>query len=138
MSDFADAFKKARLNSGKTFRQIVHKVGLSIGFWSDLENRKRTPPEISVVEELEKFLGVTDGHLAKLARKARAKNPSSIGHLMKLKPEMQEVLYRMEALPENEFNAILEELRKNSSDDDPFFLNSDSLKFFDREAHPFL
>jgi transcriptional regulator with XRE-family HTH domain len=141
MNKFATAFRKARLNSDKTFRQISEKIGLSIGYLSDIENSKRNPPELSIVEKIEEFFDVTDNHLTNLARKERVANPISIGNLMKSQPKLQEVMYRIDALPDDEQNEkldeILEELRKKFvGENDPwFYRNLQSIKFMNEEEY---
>lgn len=141
MNKFAIAFKKARLESEKTFRQIKEHIGLSIGYLSDIENGKRNPPEISIVIEIEKFFGVDDNHLVNLAKKERLSNPIAIGNLMKSQPKLQEVLFRLDSLPNEEqevkIDEILEELRKRAdSENDPwFYRNLESIKFLNEERY---
>ncbi len=137
MNKFAIAFRKARLNSDKTFRQIKEYIGLSIGYLSDIENGKRNPPEISIVEQIENFFGITDNHLVKLAKKERVTNPNTIGHLIKSKPKLQEALFRIDALSDEKLDSILEELRKEvEGEEDPWlYLNLESIKFFDKERY---
>lgn len=141
MNKFALAFKKARLGSDKTFRQIKDYVGLSIGYLSDMENGKRNPPETSFVIKFEEFFGITDGHLVKLARRERINNSVAIGNLVRTEPKLQEVLFRIDSLPEEKreenINKILEELRKlfEGNEDPWLYLNSESLRFFDRGNH---
>lgn len=140
MNRFAIALKKARQSSEKTLRQIKDQLGISIGYLSDIENGLRNPPEISTVEKLQDFLGVTDNHLVKLAKKERVTNVIAIGNLMKTEPKLQEVLFRIDALPEDErsekIDSLLAELRKYFGDDDPWlYLNRESLKFFDKGSY---
>ncbi len=145
MNKFAIAFRKARLNSDKTFRQIKEHIGLSIGYLSDIENGKRNPPDISVVKQVEDFFGITDNHLVILAKKERITNPTAIGHLINSRPEytpkIQEVLFRIDALSDEKINEkldyILEELRKQvEGEDDPWlYRNLESLKFLNEERY---
>ena len=51
MEKFAILFKKERLASGKKFREIANFIGKSIGYLSDIENGRRNPPDLSVIEE---------------------------------------------------------------------------------------
>lgn len=139
MSEFGDAFREARLKSNRTFRQIRDNIGMSIGFWSDMENGKRNPPDISIVKEVEIFFNITDGRLVKLAKRAKVKIPVAIGQLIEGRPELGEVLFRLDALPPEKLEEILQDLRKNSldGDDEPFFLDWNSIRLFDKEVIPF-
>ncbi len=142
MNRFAIAFRKARLNSDKTFRQIKEQIGFSIGYLSDIENGKRNPPDISIVEKFEHIFDITDNHLVKLARKERIKNPTSIvNNLMKSQPQkIQEVLFRIDALPDEkqdeELNKILDGLRIQVEGDDPWFYRDwKSKKYLNEEMY---
>lgn len=139
MSEFSEAFRRARLTSGLTFRQIREKVGMSIGFWSDMENGKRNPPDLQKVAEVEKALGVQDGHLVRLAKRVQAAIPSSLGRLIEGRPELGEVLFRADALTPEELETLLSNLRQKSPDGDfdPFFLDWDSIAAFDKIGRPF-
>ncbi len=135
MGKFAEAFRKARLEREITFRQIRDAIGLSIGFLSDMENGKKNPPEIPVIQKFEEMFGITDRHLVRFAKEERVTIPSTIGQMIKSRPELQEVLLRAEALDEDAFTDFLNSLRQKSSDDrdEKLFLDFFNLKFFDEE-----
>lgn len=138
MGKFADAFKKARLASGKKFREIKNFTGLSIGYLSDIENSRRNPPELSIVEKIEELFGITDNHLVRLAKKERMSisNGNGIGYLIQARPELQELLLRADALPEEDLEEIINRVRiltENSDDSDGMrlFLDKDNANFYD-------
>lgn len=139
MSEFADAFRIARIKSNRTFRQLKDEVGMSIGFWSEMENGKKIPPDISIIKKVEKIFGITDDKLVKLAIRARIKSPSAIGQLIEGRPDLGEALFRLDKLPPDKLEEILQTLRETSEDGDhePFFLDWDSIRFFDEEVIPF-
>lgn len=135
MGKYAEAFRKERLKNEITLRQINAILGLSIGFLSDMENGKKNPPEISIVRKFEEIFGITDGYLVRLAKEERVTIPSTIGQMIRFRPELQEVLLRAEALGEDDFNDFLNSLRQKSADDQGEKLFSDwfNLIFFDDE-----
>ena len=98
MNKFAKAFRMARLNSGRTFREIAAEVGKWIGYLSDIDSGRKHPPERSVVLRIERILGITDGHLARLADEARMSIPNNLKGLVNEKPELGEFLMMSQAL----------------------------------------
>ncbi|HCA59036.1 MAG TPA: hypothetical protein DEP46_13770 [Blastocatellia bacterium] len=112
MNRFAKAFRTARLNSGRTFREIANYVGKSIGYLSDIDSGRKNPPEREVVLKIEEFLGVRDGHLARIADEVRMTVPNNLKGLVTDSPQLGQFLFMGQALlredPEH-FSAQLEE-----------------------------
>ena len=141
MGKFAEAFKKARLGSGKKFRELKDLTEMSIGYLSDIESGRRNPPELSIVEQIEKFFGITDQHLVKLAKKERIESSDDVGYLIQGKPKLQELLLRADGLPDEQLADLLEKVRvlTESSEDNPdhrLFLNQYNAGFFDWRTYP--
>ena len=141
MGKFAEAFKKARLSSGKKFRELKELTQMSIGYLSDIENGRRNPPEIAVVERIENFFGITDRHLVKLAKKERVESSEDVGYLIQGRPQLQELLLRADGLPDEQLTELLERVRvlTESSEDNPdhrLFLNQQNAGFFDWRTYP--
>lgn len=141
MNKFAIAFRKARLNSDKTFREIANYIGKSIGYLSDIENDRKNPPERQVVEKIEEFLGIKDGYLSKLAEEVRSTLPTNLNNLVRAKPQLGELLLRGDEMMPDELDELLKELlekaRKKSisnesSDDSLLYLNSYTIRDFGR------
>ncbi|MGD9564006.1 MAG: helix-turn-helix domain-containing protein [Pyrinomonadaceae bacterium] len=88
MNEFGMAFRRARLNSDMTFRDIANIVSKSIGYLSELESGKKNPPDRELVGKLELALGITDGHLKELAEEARFNLPSNINNLVRAEPRL--------------------------------------------------
>jgi len=115
---FAVAFRKARLHSDLTFREIANSIGKSIGYLSEIEAGKKNPPERAIVENIERCLGIYDGHLVKLADEVRYNLPKSLNNLVTTKPELVEflqlgeILLREDSSNAGQFNKILEILRE--------------------------
>lgn len=118
MSKFSMAFKKARINSGRTFRDMAKEVGKSIGYLSDIDSGRKHPPERLLVLKLERFLGVTDGHLVRLADEHRINVPNNLKHIVSEKPQLGEFLLMSQTLLReddsfsSQLDTFLEEMRK--------------------------
>lgn len=142
MNRFAVAFRKARLTSDKTFREIAEHIGKSIGYLSDIENGRKNPPDKEIVKKIEEFLGVKDGSLSAIAEELRSTLPSNLNNLVRARPQLGQLLLRGDELPDDELEKLLQELsdrmRKSSStnessnDTPKLFLNNDNLKYFGR------
>lgn len=144
MNKFFNAFKAARLKSGKKFREIAKFTGLSIGYLSDIDNGRRNPPEIPIVKKIEEFFGITDNTLVNLAKEARASLPTNLGSLIKSKPILEELLLRGDELSIEDLKDIVSQMRQktgriNNLDDERLFLNQLNLKYsgFERSGRNF-
>jgi transcriptional regulator with XRE-family HTH domain len=155
MNEFGMAFRRARLNSDMTFRDIANKVGKSIGYLSEIENGKKNPPDQQLTQELEAALGITDGHLQAIAQDARFHLPSNINNLVRTQPRLGillkscEVFLRDDRTHEEdkrfteEFNKFITSLSKirqaveeerNKAPDTPLFSNSETFLYSGMEA----
>jgi transcriptional regulator with XRE-family HTH domain len=65
--DFADALKKLRKSKGYSIRQLALYSGVSAGFLSQVENKKRGIPSPDVLKKLYKPLGITYEEIMRLA-----------------------------------------------------------------------
>ncbi len=92
MNEFGKAFRRARLMSDLTFREIANEVGKSIGYLSEIESGKKNPPEKLLVGRIEQVLGVNDGHLQAIAEEMRFNLPSNINHLVRSEPKLGQLL----------------------------------------------
>ena len=99
MESFGKALKNARKVRKATLREVGQAVDRSIGYISDIEHDRKRPPELNVVERMERFLNVEDGHLVELARKIRNSVASNIRLPRNTNPTLANVLYRAEQLP---------------------------------------
>jgi len=136
MNKFAIAFRKARLNADKTFREIGDYIGKSIGYLSDVENGRKNPPESHVVEKIERFLGVENGSLRRIAEEVRSTLPTNINNLVRAKPQLGELLLRGDELMPDELDQLIEELlakarqRDGDTDEARLFLDLRTVKVF--------
>lgn len=58
MSDIGKAIKIARLNAGKSQKEVAEHIGVSLSYISKIEQGVRVPTD-AVLVQLEEFLGVT-------------------------------------------------------------------------------
>lgn len=139
MNKFAVAFRKARLNSDKTFREIADYIGKSIGYLSDIENGRKNPPETYVVRKIEEFFGINDGHLSKLANEVRSTLPTNLNSLVRAKPQLGELLLRGDEMMPDELDELIRELiekarkkslNNNSEDNSLLYLNDFTIRYF--------
>ncbi len=107
---FGEAFREARKAKRATLREIAGNVGMSIGYLSDIEHNRKNPPDLSVVEKIERFLGVHDHALINLAATFRRLRPSDVTQRIRIKPILSEILLRADECSEEELKSILEQL----------------------------
>ena len=65
--DFADALKRLRKNKGYSIRQLALYSGVSAGFLSQVENKKRGIPSPDILKKLYKPLGITYEEIMRMA-----------------------------------------------------------------------
>ncbi len=66
--NFGQLLKDARKKSEKTLKEVAKIAGVSLGYISDIEQRRRKAPAIDIVRKVEEFLGITDGSLVRAAQ----------------------------------------------------------------------
>lgn len=93
MNEFGKALKHARKGCRLTLRALGEKIGKSITYISDIENGRKMPPGLQIVQQFEQALGITDGSLSILAEKVKAL-PKEITQQAKIKPLLSEALLR--------------------------------------------
>ena len=113
MESFGKILKKYRSENRITLRDLHRKVGLSVGYLSDIEHNRRNPPEIRAVIQIEDALGITDGILVAIARKMK-KASADFNEKIRVKPRLAELLLRAEDLSDEELERIINKM--NSED----------------------
>jgi transcriptional regulator with XRE-family HTH domain len=109
MQSFGEALKIARTARRVTLRVLGEHVGKSVGYLSDIENSRKRPPTLDIVEKIEKFLGITDNSLVTLASNLRKKIPKEWTERIMLTPKLSEALLRAdEDLTDNEFDDLMD------------------------------
>ena len=113
MNDFGKMLHKARKAKRITLRSLGEYVGLSVGYLSDIEHNRKNPPKLEKVEKIEEALGIFDGSLVRLASVLRRKVPKDLSNHLMLKPNLSQVLCRVdEDFHDDEIDEVLEFIKQ--------------------------
>ena len=72
MKTFGRLFREVRLSKRFTLKDVAIGVKKSIAYLSDVEHGRKSAPSLELSAEIERVLGITDGHLC--AASARERN----------------------------------------------------------------
>ena len=112
MNEFGEALKEARINARKKLREIADFMKISIGYISDIEQGRKSPPDLETVRKLQDFLQVKDNKLIILAAEARTKRPTEIVEGIKKRPLLKELFLRAKNLSDKELEELIEKAAK--------------------------
>jgi transcriptional regulator with XRE-family HTH domain len=112
MNGFGKALKEARLKAKKTLREAGDHVGLSVGYISDIEQGRKSAPDLETVRKLQDYLRVDDDELVILASEARTKRPTEIMHHLQSRPKLSELFMRARNLSDEQLEKLIEEASK--------------------------
>ena len=112
MSGFGKALKEARLKAKKTLREAGDHVGLSVGYISDIEQGRKSAPDLETVRKLQAYLRVDDDALVILASEARTKRPTEIMQHLQSRPKLSELFMRARNLSDEQLEKLIEEASK--------------------------
>ena len=112
MNDFGIALKEARLRVKKKLRETAEFIGLSISYLSDIEQGRKTPPDLETVRKLQDFLRVTDNSLIVLASEARTKRPAEVAQQIQQRPRLSELFLRAKNLSDEELEELINQAKK--------------------------
>lgn len=112
MTEFGKAMKEARLRAKKTLREIGDHIGLSVGYISDIEQGRKSAPDLETVRKLQDFLRVKDDALVVLASEARTKRPTEIVQHIQNRPKLSELFMRARNLSDERLEELIEEASK--------------------------
>ncbi len=107
MNEFGEALKSARLTAKKTLRETGAYVGLSVGYISDIEQGRKTAPDLETVRKLQDFLRVDNDSLVVLASEARTKRPTEIAQHVQNRPRLSELLARARNLSDEQLEDLI-------------------------------
>lgn len=113
MNEFGEALKAARIAVKKTLRETGNYVGLSVGYMSDIEQGRKSPPELETVRKLQDFLRVENDALVILASKARTKRPTEIVQQIQNRPRLSELLFRARTLSDDQLEELISKASEN-------------------------
>jgi transcriptional regulator with XRE-family HTH domain len=112
MSAFGKALKEARVRAKKTLREAGDHVGLSVGYVSDIEQGRKSAPDLETVRKLQDFLRVDNDALVILASEARTKRPTEIVQHIQNRPKLSELFMRARNLTDEQLEKLIEEASK--------------------------
>jgi len=113
MAYFGDALKQEKIAKNVTLREMAKATGKSIGYLSDVLQKRKGPPDPETIERLERLLDIKDKSLLRIARKEREKSPYNLARRLKSRPLLREALLRMDEVSDEELERIIDELPGN-------------------------
>jgi len=113
MDLFGDALKRAKIAKNATLREMSEATGKSIGYLSDVLQKRKGPPDSETVERLERCLDVKDKSLLNIALKERDGKPSNLARRVKSRPLLREALLRMEDMSDEDLEKVVDNLPGN-------------------------
>ena len=113
MSTFGKTMKEARLRAKKTLREVGDYVGLSVGYISDIEQGRKSAPDLETVRKLQEFLRVENDALVVLASEARTQRPTEIVQHLQNRPKLSELFMRARNLSDERLEELIEASKKD-------------------------
>jgi len=121
MEDFGDAFKRAKAAKRATLRELSKFTGKSIGYLSDVLQKRKGAPDLETVGRIEECLEIRDNRLLILAKQQRAARPTDLIRRVTSRPKLREALLRIENLSDQELDELDDVLKRNIIRDTDLF-----------------
>lgn len=102
MKTFGQELKRIRRSRKITLRELGEYIGKSIGYLSDIEQDRKGPPSLALVEKMERYLDIKNNYLIKLAANDRKRRPINVVEKIRNRPILTEVLLRADELLDDE------------------------------------
>lgn len=112
MNEFGEALKEARIKARKRLRETGDYVNLSIGYLSDIEQGRKSPPDLEIVRKLQDFLRVDGDKLVILASEARTRRPAEVVQQIQKRPRLSVLFMRAKNLSDEELERLIDEASK--------------------------
>ncbi|HEX8145033.1 MAG TPA: helix-turn-helix transcriptional regulator [Pyrinomonadaceae bacterium] len=112
MNEFGEALKNARLKAKKTLRETGAHVKLSVGYMSDIEQGRKSAPDLETVRKLQDFLRVDNDELVILASESRTKRPTEIVQHLQNRPRLSELFMRARNLSDEQLEELIDRASK--------------------------
>ncbi len=96
----------------KKLRETAAFINLSIGYLSDIEQGRKSPPDLETVRKLQDFLRVSDDELIILASKERTKMPTEVVQQIQNRPRLSELFFRANSLTDEELEELINQATK--------------------------
>lgn len=114
MNEFGIALKEARQAAKKKLREISDFTKLSIGYLSDIEQGRKSPPELEIVRKIQSFLRVADDKLVKIASEQRTKMPTEVVQQLQNRPRLSELFFSARNLPDEELEDLINQAKNKN------------------------
>lgn len=112
MNEFGEALKEARINARKKLRETAEHIKISIGYLSDIEQGRKSPPELETVRKLQDFLRVEGDKLVTLASEARTKRPTELAQHIQKRPRLTDLFMRAKNMSDEELEKLIADASK--------------------------
>jgi transcriptional regulator with XRE-family HTH domain len=112
MNEFGNTLKEARIKARKKLRETAEYIDLSIGYLSDIEQGRKSPPDLETVRKLQDFLRVDGDKLISLASEARTKRPAEIVQHIQKRPRLTDLFMRAKNMSDEELEKLIAEASK--------------------------
>ena len=104
---FGEHLKSLRIKAGMTMSEVASELGMSVAYWSDVENFRRNPFQGEKLKGVAELFGEEIDHLQRLADSGRTKVSIDLPHLSPRKADMIVHFARViDALSEEEVDKI--------------------------------
>lgn len=107
---FGKRWKDGRTAQRMTLREVSEALGLSVSYLSDIEQGRRSAPDLETVHRYEQLVNITDRSLVSLAQSLRSKLPANLIESLKTRPLLADLLFRYEELTDEELQKKVNEL----------------------------
>ncbi len=112
MNEFGIALKEARKNAKVKLREVAAYIELSVGYLSDIEQGRKSPPDLETVRKLQDFLKVKNDKLVTLASVERTKMPTEVVQQIQNRPRLSELFFRAKNLNDEELEELINQAIK--------------------------
>lgn len=107
MNEFGNALKEARVSARKKLREVADYIKLSIGYLSDIEQGRKSPPDLETVYKLQEFLRIEDNKLIIIASSERTKRPTEVIQQIQNRPRLSELFLRAKNLSDEKLEELI-------------------------------
>lgn len=112
MNEFGIALKEARRSAKKKLREISEYINLSIGYLSDIEQGRKSPPDLETVRKLQDFLRVEGNKLVEIASEKRTKMPTEMLQQIQNRPRLSELFFRVKNISDEKLEELIDQATK--------------------------
>lgn len=122
MIKFQEVLKQARKSKKKTLREVYEDTKISVSYLSDMEQGRRIPTDLELIQKIEVSLNIGEGELVKAAKREKDMDvPSDAKEIFWQRPvTMLALLRASQDYTEEQINDFLAKMRKSSRKQEVF------------------